>query len=317
MTTPIVLLCPGQGAQSVGMGKAWFESSPAAKAVFEEADRALGSRLGSPLSAICFAGDGETVNRTDVAQPAIYAVSVACHRALVASGAIPDGAPAAAAGLSLGEYTALHLAGAVSFRDGLELVALRGRAMQDAAEASRGGMVALIGADEEQAHAVCEAAARGEALVCANFNAPGQIVLSGHASACDRAVEEAQRLGLRAARLAVAGAFHSPLMSPAAERLQSALEKAEIHAPACAVVSNVTAHPHGGGPDAGAPIIERIRRRLVEQLTAPVRWDQSCRWLAANVGGAYHELAPGKVLAGLMRRIDRNVKVLTHDQPGE
>lgn len=317
MATPFILLCPGQGAQSAGMGKAWSDASPAARSVFDEADRALGDRLGAPLSAICFSGDAETVNRTDIAQPAIYTVSVACHRAMVDSGALPDAPPAAAAGLSLGEYTALHLAGAFSFRDGLELVALRGRAMQDAAEASRGGMVAIIGADEEQAHAVCEGAAKGDALVSANFNAPGQIVLSGHAAACDRAVEEAQRLGLRAARLAVAGAFHSPLMAPAAERLAGALEKADIRAPACAVVSNVTAQPHGGGPDAGAPIIDRIRRRLVEQLTAPVRWDQSCRWLAANVRGEYHELAPGKVLAGLMRRIDRNKKVSAHDQPGE
>ena len=199
----------------------------------------------------------------------------------------------------------------------LPLVALRGRAMQDAAEASAGGMVALIGADEDKALAVCEHASKGEVLVPANFNSPGQIVLSGHATACDRALGEAEKLGLRATRLSVAGAFHSPLMAPAAARLSEALEKTEIAEPDCPVVSNVTAVPHGTGPDAGAPTAEGVRRRLVEQLTAPVRWDEGCRWLVGNTGGEYHELAPGKVLAGLMRRIDRAVKVITHDQPKE
>lgn len=296
----------------MGMGHAWASERPAAAQVFARADAALGDALGQRLSALCFAGAEERVNRTDVAQPALYTTAVASWAAWSAQGAPPV---AGSAGLSLGEYTALYLAGAMSFEDGLRLVALRGAAMQAAAEASDGGMLALIGANEEQARQVCSDAARGEALVPANFNAPGQIVLSGHASACDRAAKVAESLGLRATRLSVAGAFHSPLMAPAAERLAGALESVEITAPRCVVASNVTAQAHTDDP-------KEIKRRLVEQLTAPVRWDASCVWLAANVrtaGGApvvMHELAPGKVLAGLMRRIDRNIKVETHDEPG-
>src|SRR5690606_2806175 len=167
---------------------------------------------------------------------------------------------AAAAGLSLGEYTALHLAGAFEFIDGLKLVAERGRLMQQAAEAGRGGMVALIGADEDQAAAVCEAAAEGEVLVTANFNAPGQIVLSGHAAACDRAVKVAESMGLRGAPLTVAGAFHSPLMQPAADGLRQTLAATELRKLQFSVWSNVTAEPH----DADNP--ELLRDRLVQQL---------------------------------------------------
>ncbi|MEC9373803.1 MAG: ACP S-malonyltransferase, partial [Planctomycetota bacterium] len=204
-----------------------------------------------------------------------------------------------------------------SFRDGLELVTLRGRAMQDAAESQDGGMVALIGATEEQAGEVVASAAKGDVLVMANFNAPGQIVLSGDSKACERAVEEAQKAGIRASRLAVAGAFHSPLMAPAAERLAAALEKTEISAPMCTVMSNVTGLPHVGEEEDGGDIIKSIRRRLVEQLTMPVRWDADCRWLAGNASGEMHEMAPGKVLSGLMRRIERSVKVMNHDEPGK
>jgi [acyl-carrier-protein] S-malonyltransferase len=220
---------------------------------------------------------------------------------------------AAAAGLSLGEYTALHLAGAFSFEDGLRLVALRGRFMQDAAEASQGGMVALIGADEDKALEVCAKAAQGEVLVCANFNAPGQIVLSGHATACDRAVTVAGDLGLRATKLVVAGAFHSPLMQPAAERLAKALDETAFSAPSSPVWSNVTARPHGSDP-------VTIKQLLVQQLTAPVRWSQSCTDLIASVRSAgtvvtFREVAPGTVLKGLMKRIDRTCEVTSHDQP--
>lgn len=312
-----ILLCPGQGAQRVGMGKAWFDSSDHARSVLVAASDALGDSLGAPLTDLCFAGPDERINRTDVAQPALYACSAASHAALLAAGAIPPAV--AAAGLSLGEYTALHLAGAFTFLDGLRLVALRGAAMQAAAETSKGGMVALIGADEARANQVCDDAAKGEVLVPANFNAPGQIVLSGHASACDRAVPAAEALGLKATRLAVAGAFHSPLMAPAAERLAKALEAVEIRQPRFPVYSNVTAQAHGTGPDAGQPVAASIKARLAEQLTAPVRWDASCTAMLARWSGAeapaLHELAPGKVLAGLMRRIDRAAKVESHDEP--
>jgi len=319
-TNPVILLCPGQGAQRVEMGKAWFEHSPAAAQTFGAADEILGDRLGVRLSALCFEGPASRLNQTDAAQPAIYTVSVACYQALVAEGEAAGNEMdiSATAGLSLGEYTALHLAGAISFADGLELVTLRGRAMQDAADAVDSSMVALIGADEEQADAVCEAAAGDDILVPANYNAPGQIVLSGHSGACDRAQIEAEKLGLRASRLEVAGAFHSPLMAPAAERLREALDRIEIRAPRATVCSNVSGAVHQQDEDSGATVEETIRRRLVEQLTHPVRWADNCRWLVEHAGEAqWHEMAPGKTLMGLMRRIDRSVKVVKHDEPSD
>lgn len=294
------------------MGKAWVGSSADARAVFERADRALAGRLpgGAALSDLCLNGPAEVLNRTDVSQPAIFVASIACWKGLLGRWGFGNGeAPlAAAAGLSLGEYTALCVAGALAFDEALELVALRGRAMQDAAEASPGGMVALIGADEAQAQRVCDEARGADTLVCANFNAPGQIVLSGSRSACERAAACAGTAGLKASVLPVAGAFHSPLMAPAAERLSAALSSASVAPPRCPVMSNVTAQPHDSAPD-------QVRRRLVEQLTTPVRWSQCCQWLATKVAGESHELAPGKSLAGLMRRINKSVKVETHDEP--
>lgn len=307
--TPI-LLCPGQGAQAVGMGHAWFMQHPEAAQVFGAADAILGDRFGRKLSDLCFHGPADELNRTDIAQPAIYTVSVACFHAQF-GGANPSSF-AATAGLSLGEYTALHLAGAFSFEAGLNLVALRGKAMQDAAEASQGGMLALIGPDEPTARDLCDAVLQEQGehavLVPANFNAPGQIVLSGNNQSCDRAEAIAAERGIRFARLPVAGAFHSSLMAPAAERLREALAETSINAPACPVLANVTAEPHTNDPDS-------IRTLLVRQLTEPVRWAESCLWMNQNLSGVYHELAPGKVLAGLMRRIDRQTKVASHDEP--
>lgn len=330
-----VMLCPGQGAQFVGMGKAWFERSPEARRVFERADEVLGSRLGSALSTLCFEGPVDRLNQTDVSQPAIYVSSVACWHGLLAQwGCAGEGGRGAkeagvvaTAGLSLGEYTALHLAGAFSFEDGLELVTLRGRAMQDAADAIRqsdgtpgSGMVAIIGAEEAQVVELCDKARQGEVLVPANFNAPGQIVISGSINACKRAVEVAGTMGLRATALPVAGAFHSSLMAPAADRLAKALASAAVHAPICPVLANVTGQPHEMAADS-------IRARLVEQLTHPVRWEQDCRYIAshaltsqgvvaqASSKAEVHELAPGKTLAGLFRRIDKGVKVEAHDEP--
>lgn len=304
----MVVLCPGQGAQAVEMGRAWAERSVAARETFDEADAILAGSLGAPLRRLCFEGPAETLNRTDVSQPAIYVCSVACYRGMAeAMGAEP--AVVAAGGLSLGEYTALCVGGAFSFADGLRLVALRGRAMQDAAEATASTMVALIGADEDKANALCDAARGGDVLVAANFNAPGQVVISGSLAACERAEALAGEHGLRATRLSVAGAFHSPLMKPAAERLGAALANTPIGAPNCTVMSNVTGRPHDS--DAGS-----IRERLVAQLTNPVRWAANCEWLATTHSGAeWHELAPGKTLAGMMRRIDKGVKVITHEQP--
>lgn len=317
-----IVLCPGQGAQAVGMGKSWFDASPEARDVFAHADALLGDRLGTKLTELCFAGPADRLNRTDASQPAIYTSSMACWTGWLAKqGLAPnDIAPSlvAAAGLSLGEYTALAIAGAFSFEDGLELVTLRGRAMQDAADspAARAGgggaMLALIGATDEQAATICDQSRSTDVLVCANFNAPGQVVLSGHKVACERAAKAAEAMGVRSAMLPVAGAFHSPLMAPAAQQLGEALTRTSIRVPRSPVIANVTARAYGDG-EALTP--DTIRRRLAEQLTSPVRWSQSCQWLAANAKGEYHELAPGKTLMGLMRRIDKAVKVTTHDEP--
>ena len=324
MTIPMTILCPGQGAQAVGMGRAWQESSPEARSVFAHADAALAGDgaarvLGGPLSEVCFNGPENTLNRTDVSQPALYTAGVASWHGLCARlGFSPGEAPlACAAGLSLGEYTALHVAGAIGFEDGLKLVALRGRAMQEAAESRPSGMVALIGADEQQAQDLCavvldelgEGESEGEVLVPANFNAPGQVVVSGTAAACDRAESMASERSLRASRLSVAGAFHSPIMARAAERLRAALSVVEIRRPRCPVLSNVTGEPHKDDPDS-------IRERLVDQLTRPVRWADNGAWIAGHIDPLdAHELAPGRTLAGLMRRIDRGTKVTSHDEP--
>lgn len=332
MGRAVVLLCPGQGAQTVGMGKAWFERSAAARAVFAEADEvfaAISTRLRSEhqpslpplprLSEVCFNGPAEVLNATDVAQAALYVTGVASWRAMLAGeGWNPEWAAdsgvdvVAAAGLSLGEYTALHIAGAFGFADGLRLVAMRGRFMQDAATATASSMVALMGAEEDAAQRVCDKAREGnEVLVTANFNAPGQIVLSGSKAACQRAIKVAGEEGLRAQELTVAGAFHSAIMQPGADRMAAALETVSFQPLRCPVIANVTARPH----ELNRP--EEVKRLLVQQITSPVRWSQSCTYLGDTIGHEveYHELAPGKVLSGLMRRINREVKVTNHDQP--
>lgn len=306
MSQAVVVLGPGQGAQKPGMARAWFDASEQARALIATADAVLGDDLGRPLSSIMFDGPREAVDRTDVSQPAIYTASVASWHAMRATDDLEVGE---AAGLSLGEYTALHLAGVFDFETGLRLVAARGRLMQEAAETSESAMVALIGADEAQAEQVCETAGGGEILVPANFNAPGQIVISGATEACRRAVEVGQEMGLRTTLLAVAGAFHSPFMQPAADRMAEVLAEADFSRPAVPVWSNVTGERHD--PDD----LELLRRRLVEQIVSPVRWAQSCASLAAATTMKVHELAPGSVLRGLMRRIDRSVKVLSHDEP--
>ena len=308
-----VILGPGQGAQSVGMGAAWVAASPAAKAIFSRADELLGDRLGASLSELCFEGPAEHLNRTNISQPAIYTCSVASHAALIESqGMIETGA---AAGLSLGEYTALHLAGVFDFETGLELVARRGRLMQEAAESSAGSMVALMGADEAEATKLCEsvlAQLGGDAvLVPANFNAPGQIVLSGSTIACEAAVAAAEEHGWKAKQLIVAGAFHSALMAPAAVALKAYLREVAFLDPIMPVWSNVTAQPHFTDD------LEQMKQSLVEQITHPVRWSQSCLGMIEAGASEFLELAPGKVLKGLMRRVDRDVKVTTHDVPSQ
>ncbi|MCC6681322.1 MAG: ACP S-malonyltransferase [Phycisphaeraceae bacterium] len=300
----LTILCPGQGAQHVGMGKAWADRFAVARETFEQANELLGF----DLAALCFEGPDDRLNRTDFAQAAIYTTSIACCRALQLL-------PGATAGLSLGEFTALHLAGAFSFEDGLKLVRLRGQAMQEAAEqAGPSTMLALTGdASEEKINELCQrtlADLPQEFLVPANFNSPMQVVVSGSVKACELAAKLADEAGLKPTPLSVAGAFHSRIMQPAADKLAATLDGVNWSVPRCTVLSNVTGLPHEMN-------VSSIKQRLVEQLTSPVRWSQSMQWAAANLPGRYVEPAPGKVLTGLMRRINRSVKVENHAEPGE
>jgi [acyl-carrier-protein] S-malonyltransferase len=279
------------------MGNDLFAASASARAVFEAAHRTLGF----DLAAICFNGPEERLNQTDVSQPAIFTASVASFHAARDAGLIEPASIVAYAGLSLGEYTALHLAGAFGFEEGLKLVAARGRYMQEAAVASPSGMVAILGADEAAVEKLCREAAQGEVLVLANLNAPGQIVVSGSKAACERVLAAAEAAGLKATALKVAGAFHSPLMQPAADRMAAELERVTFAAPAATVYCNVTAQPHGD--------VASIKRRMVEQIVSPVQWERTMRALVADELGRFVELAPGRTLAGLAKRINRRLPI--------
>lgn len=305
MNTPTILLCPGQGAQAIGMGKVWFDASPAAQAAYAEAAQVLGF----DLAKLSFEGPAEVLNKTDSAQAAIYTASVAAYRGLIEKGLLHAGDIKATAGLSLGEFTALHLAGAFSFADGLRLVRLRGQAMQAAAEAGQGTMVALTGDGiEAKAAELCDQARQGGILVPANYNSPMQVVASGDPAACARVAEIAAAAGFKATALTVAGAFHSDLMKPAADKLAAALEQTAWNPPKAAVLSNVSGVAHTAD-------IAAIKKSLIAQLTSPVRWSQSMQWAATSLPGRYVELAPGKVLSGLMRRTVKELKVENFDAP--
>lgn len=280
------------------MGKDIAAAHPAARRVFDDADRVLGF----PLSQTCFEGPADRLNVTDVSQPAIFVTSVAMWRVMTEKGIAADLAPAAMAGLSLGEYTALHLAGWIDFEECLRLVARRGQLMQAAAESTTGGMVSIMNLSEEQTLALCREASHGEPIGPANYNCPGQIVISGAKGACDRAVELAEKHGGRGIPLVVAGAFHSPLMDTAAEGLTEPLARATLKTSQIPVVSNVTADYHGDPAS--------VRSRLREQVAQPIRWEASMRRLIADGFGRFVEVGPGRVLSGLMRKIDRSVKML-------
>lgn len=300
MTDAIIF--PGQGAQFEGMGKAWADHSPAAAGVFKDAD----SILGFSLTDACW-NSGDQIHRTDLAQPAIFTSSVACLAGLKEAGA-DHSAVKAVAGLSLGEYTALWWAGVLSFEDGLRLVRLRGQAMQEASEASKSGMMSLVGASLEQALAVAQAGAAHGVCSVANRNAPGQIVISGELTALDQAEEAAKAQGVRRAiRLSVAGGFHSECMRPAADQLAAALADVKLMDPSVPVVSNVTAKPVSG-PD-------EVRGLLERQVCSPVLWEESVRWMIAQGCSTYLEPAPGKVLTGIMRKIDRDMICESADAP--
>jgi [acyl-carrier-protein] S-malonyltransferase len=287
------LLFAGQGAQVVGMGKDLAEHSPGARAWFDRANAALGYDLAS----ICFSGPEAELTKTEHAQPGIFLVSWAAFELLKER--VPALSFQATAGLSLGEFTALTAAGAMSFEEGLKVVRQRGRFMQEACEATRGGMAAIIGLDEAPTREVCVQA--GVAL--ANLNCPGQIVISGATDKIAPACELAKAKGAkRALPLTVAGAYHSPLMASAQPKLEAELARVTLVSPAVPVVANVTAQPHEG-PAA-------IRMRLVEQVTSSVRWEESMRYLIAQGFRRFIELGPGRALSGFMKRIDKTVQIL-------
>ncbi|HUT01254.1 MAG TPA: ACP S-malonyltransferase [Phycisphaerae bacterium] len=295
-------LYPGQGAQQVGMGKDLYEAFPAARRVFDEAEEATGL----PVKQLCFEGPEEALARTDVCQPAIFTVSAATLAVLgdlLSPKQLAEIGPAYMAGLSLGEYTALYAADALDLQPAARLVARRGQVMQEAAVAVPSGMVSVMGLDEAAAQQLVEAAADGQVLTCANFNCPEQIVLSGQIEACRRAEEMAKDFGARmAVPLQVAGAFHSEIMAPAARKLAEALRDVALRDPRVPVVANVDAQPYSH--------VEEIPTKLLDQLTSAVRWQQSMEFLLAAGVRTFFEIGPGRVLKGLMRRIDRSAEVI-------
>jgi [acyl-carrier-protein] S-malonyltransferase len=287
------LLFAGQGAQTVGMGRDLAGQFPAAKSWFERAN----TTLGYDLAHICFEGPEAELTKTEHAQPGIFLVGWIAFELLREK--VPRLEFQATAGLSLGEFTALAAAGAISFEDGLKVVRERGRFMQEACETTQGGMAAIIGLDESATREVC--AHSGAYL--ANLNCPGQIVISGPSDKLQQACELAKARGAkRALPLAVNGAYHSPLMSSAQSKLDAALKTFQIVEPKVPVVSNVTARPHAAPAE--------VRSRLVEQVTASVRWEDSMRYLLSQGFTRFIELGPGTALTGFMKRIDKNVQML-------
>ena len=296
-------LFPGQGAQTVGMGKSLSEAFPICREVFSRADTALGWSL----SRLCFDGPESELKLTAHAQPAILTVSYAALRALQTEiSDLPD--PDCAAGHSLGEYTALVASGALKFEDAVRLVHLRGKAMQQAVSPGDGSMAALVGGNAELVGRICEDASQDSEMVApANFNAPGQVVIAGHAGAVERARSLAASQGLKAIPLKVSAPFHCALMAPAAKAVEEALRGLSVAAPRFDVVSNVEAQANRDP--------SRIPALLVRQVDSPVLWEQSIRTLADRGVEQALELGPGKVLAGLVKRTQGDLRVLSIGDP--
>ena len=298
---------PGQGSQAVGMGKALADAFPAAKAIFDEVDAALGEKL----TAIIWEGPAETLQLTENAQPALMAVSIATLRVLESEAGVSVGRDAAfVAGHSLGEYSALAAAGSLSVSDTARLLRTRGLAMQKAVPVGAGAMAALLGLDYEAAVAVATEAAHGQICQAANDNGGGQVVVSGDKAAVDRAVEIAKTKGAkRAMLLPVSAPFHCKLMQPAADVMAEALAKVTINAPAVPLVSNVLASAITDPGD--------IRRRLVEQVTGTVRWRESVAYMASEGTTRFFEIGAGKVLSGLVKRIAEGAIGISVSGPGD
>jgi [acyl-carrier-protein] S-malonyltransferase len=294
----IAFLFPGQGAQKVGMGRTLAESLPAARALYE---RAAGV-LGYDLAKICFEGPEADLDSTVYSQPALFVTSLAALELLRRERFEVVEQCAFAAGLSLGEYTAMVFADVMDFETALKVVQRRGEAMQAASDANPSGMVAVLGLEREQVQDLCDQCRNGEVLQIANFLCPGNIVVSGNNTACERIAEAALAAGaFKVQPLAVAGAFHTPLMKSAVEQLAAALADARLSRPRIPVVSNVDARPHDDP--------EEIRRLLIEQVISPVRWEDSMRYLVEQGVNQMYEVGPGRVLRGLMRRIERKMPI--------
>jgi [acyl-carrier-protein] S-malonyltransferase len=291
----VVFLFPGQGAQKVGMGRQLHDSLPAARKLFDEAAEVLGYNLAD----VCFNGPAERLNSTVVSQPALFVASLAALEALRTTEPDTEKKCVAAAGLSLGEYTALTFAGALTFREGLRLVQRRGEAMQAASDAAPSGMVSIIGLDQPVVEELCAAARTSGLVQIANLLCPGNIAVSGVLPACEAVEKLAADKGARTVKLAVAGAFHTPLMKPADEILAAALAGVEIRPPRLPLWFNVDARPHTDP--------EEIRGLLVKQVLQPVLWEQTMRGLLAAGCDRFYEIGPGTVLSGLLKRVQRKI----------
>lgn len=280
---------PGQGAQFVGMGKDLYDNNATAKELFEKANEILGFRI----TDLMFAGTEEDLRQTKVTQPAIF-----LHSVILAKTMGDEFKPDMVAGHSLGEFSALVAAGALSFEDGLKLVSIRAMAMQKACEAQPSTMAAILGLTNEQVEEICDSI--DDIVAPANYNCPGQVVVSGTESGIDAACEKALAAGARRAlKLKVGGAFHSPLMQPAHDELAAAINAAEFSVPSCPVYQDVDAKPHTDAAE--------IKANLIAQLTAPVKWTQIVQQMIADGATEFVELGPGAVLQGLVKKIDRNV----------
>ncbi|MHC4456018.1 MAG: ACP S-malonyltransferase [Planctomycetota bacterium] len=292
-------LFPGQGAQFVGMGADIAQAFSEAAEIFERANNVVGYDLKS----MCFEGPAERLNTTTFSQPAIFVTSAAIFQVLRTNPTASSISADVTAGLSLGEYTALYAAGVISFEDALILVQKRGEAMQAAADATEGAMVSIIGLEQEKVAQLCSEARAGELLEEVNFNCPGQVVVSGSKTACQRAEKLAPEYGaIKAVPLEVAGAFHTEMMASAAEILKNALEKCEISEPTdMKTIANINADYYQSA--------EKIVEGLTKQLTCPVLWQKCMEKLLADGVENFYEIGPGRVLTGLMRRINRKTKV--------